>query len=252
MSDHDSRDDEALSALIDQSLPSEAAAELRARLEREPKLAARYEAMERANRAVREAYRGVVDEPLPERVLDLLRVPHAGDDRIVDLRARRRASPAWFPHALAAGIALAVGVGLGMAVSQRAGDDGPTRLLAATGTVPPGSPLHELLESAPSGAARLLDGAATAEARLTFKAEGGDWCREITVSTDAASNAALACRRAGAWRVELVGVAPAGGALYRPAAAGSPFQEAVDTLIDGEPLEPDAERALLASGWPSN
>jgi hypothetical protein len=84
---------------------------------------------------------------------------------------------------------------------------------------------------------------------LTFRAEDGDWCRELAVTTDAASSAALACRRSGAWRVELLGVEAAGGELYRPAGADSPFQEAVDGLIDGEPLEPDAERARLASGW---
>lgn len=248
---HPHDDDEALSALIDGTLPSEAAAALNERLAREPGLAARLAAMERANRAVRAAYRGVVDEPLPDRVLDLLRAPR--DGRIVDLRARRRrASPAWFPHALAAGIALAVGLGLGFGLSQRGGESGSAALLAGAGAVPPASPLHELLESAPSGVARPVDGAATAEARFTFRAQDGDWCRELAVTTESASHAALACRRGGAWRVELVGVAAAGGELYRPAGAESPFQEAVDALIDGEPLEPGAERALLANGWSSD
>jgi hypothetical protein len=246
-------DDEALSALLDGTLSSETAAALTARLEREPELAARFEAMERANRAVQAAYRDVVDEPLPERVLDLLRAPRAGDDRVVELRPRaRRSSPAWFPHALAAGIALAVGVGLGFGLSQRGGESGPAALLAAAGAVAPGSPLHDLLESAPSGVPRALDGGARAEARFTFRAEDGDWCRELAVTTDAASSAALACRRSGAWRVELLGIEAAGGELYRPAGADSPFQEAVDGLMDGEPLEPDAERALLASAWASD
>ena len=81
-------DDEALSALLDGSLPAEEAAALEKRLEREPQLAARFEAMQRADRAVRDAYRDVVDEPLPERVLDLLLAPR--DDRIVPLERRPR------------------------------------------------------------------------------------------------------------------------------------------------------------------
>ena len=102
----------------------------------------------------------------------------------------------------------------------------------------------------PSGEPRVLDSTSTAEARLTFRTIDGDWCRELAVSSTAASNSALACRRGGDWRIELLGVAPAGGELYRPAGGDAPFQEAVDALIDGEVLEPAAERALLESGWP--
>jgi hypothetical protein len=246
-------DDEALSALIDGTLPRDVAAELRARMEREPALAGRFAAMERANRAVHDAYRDVVEEPLPERVLELLRAPRTRADNVVALDARRsrRERPAWFPQAVAAGVALAVGLGLGFGFGQRAGD-ATASLLAATGAVVPRSPLHELLESVASGETRMLDDAATAEARFTFRTQSGDWCRELTISSTAASNAAVACRRGGAWRVELVAAAAGGGEVYRPAGAESPFQEAVDALIEGEPLEPDAERALLANGWPND
>jgi hypothetical protein len=69
------------------------------------------------------------------------------------------------------------------------------------------------------------------------------------VSSGAARNAAVACRRDGGWRVDLVGVEAAGGEVYRPAGGDSPLREAVDALIDGEPLEPVAERALVERGW---
>jgi len=252
MSEHTTRDDDALSALIDGALPSDEAAALRARMIREPALAARFAAMERANRAVGDAYRDVVDEPLPERVLELLRAPQARERNVVDLGARRqrRALPAWLPHAAAAGIALAIGLGLGFGLSQRGGD-APSGLLAATGPVARGSALHALLESVPSGERRELDGL-TAEARFTFRAQGGDWCRELAVSRGADRNAAVACRHDGGWRVDLVGVEAAGGEVYRPAGGDSPLRDAVDALIDGEPLEPDAERALVERGWASN
>jgi hypothetical protein len=253
MTEHTSSasDDDALSALIDGTLPRDETAALQARLEREPALAARLVAMERANRAVRDAYAQVVDEPLPDRVLELLRAPHAGADNVVALGARktRRALPAWFPQAAAAGIALAIGLGLGFGLGQRSGDSAAAGALAATGAVAPGSGLYDLLESAPSGDRRALDAGATAEARLTFKAVDGVWCRELTATSRAQSSVALACRRDDGWRLELVGVAAADGELYRPAGAESPFQEAVGALIDGAPLEPEAERALLANGW---
>src|SRR5262245_38032287 len=112
MTEPTSRDDDALSALIDGALSRDEAAALRARLEREPALAARLAAMQRANRAVHDAYHGVVDEPLPERVLDLLRAPQTRATNVVDLDARRarRALPAWLPQAAAAGVALAIGL----------------------------------------------------------------------------------------------------------------------------------------------
>jgi hypothetical protein len=244
-------DDDALSALIDGTLPRDETAALHARLEREPALAARLAAMERANRAVRDAYAQVVDEPLPEKVLELLRAPQARAANVVDLAThqRRRALPAWFPQAAAAGIALAIGLGLGFGLGQRSSDLPTANALAATGAVPAGSPLYELLESVPSGEPRVLDAAAMAEARLTFRAVDGDWCRELTATSAAQSSVALACRRDDGWRLELVGVAAADGELYRPAGAESPFQEAVGALIDGAPLEPEAERALLANGW---
>jgi len=121
-------------------------------------------------------------------------------------------------------------------------------LVAATGPVAPGSSLHALLESAPSGEAREVDGA-TAAARFTFRTQGGDWCRELAVSSGTSRNAAIACRRDGGWRVDLVGVEAAGGEVYRPAGGDEPLREAVDALIDGEPIERDAERALVARGW---
>ena len=243
-----SRDDEALSALIDGALPSDEAAALHARMLREPTLAARFAAMERANRAVGDAYRDVVDEPLPPRVLELLRAPQARDGNVVDLEARRgRRPPAWLPLAVAAGVALAIGLGLGFGFGQRS-DDTPGSLLAVMGSVARGSALHELLESTSSGAPREVDGA-TAEARYTFRTQDGEWCREFAVSSGASRNAAVACRRDGAWRVDLVGVEAAGGEVYRPAGGDAPLREAVDALIDGEPLERDAERALVARGW---
>ncbi len=65
-------DDEALSAFLDGELGADEAHRLRQRLARDPALAARLAVLEKANSTVREAYAPVVDERLPERLVDLL------------------------------------------------------------------------------------------------------------------------------------------------------------------------------------
>jgi anti-sigma factor RsiW len=93
-------DDAALSALLDDALPPEEAERLRARLAAEPALLARFEAIQLADTGVREAYAGVADEPLPQRVLDLLDAAEtaSGDDTdggtlSIIASNRRRATP---------------------------------------------------------------------------------------------------------------------------------------------------------------
>jgi anti-sigma factor RsiW len=149
MTEPTSRDDDALSALIDGVLPSDEAAALRARLE-QAALAARLAAMERANRAVRDAYRDVVDEPLPERVLDLLRAPRP---RRARRRPRGSPTPPRMPRGCASGRRRSRARDRAQARLRSRPARGQTPaagLLASTGPVAPTSALR-LLESAPSG-----------------------------------------------------------------------------------------------------
>ena len=267
-------DDAALSALLDDALPDDEAARLRERLAREPQLTARLAALEEANAAVRDAYSGVVDEPLPERVLELLAPAERSDD-VVALRGRRRRTPFALPPtardggspangarnlrpmALAASIALAVGLGLGALAASKWIASDPATALVAAGTVAPGTALHDLLETAPSAAPRALGGYGVAGAPLfTFAAVDGGYCRQIELTDSRTATTAVACRRDGDWRVELAAFAPrtpGPDGVYRPAArAPTAVDAAVDALIDGDPLSVEAESALLARGWSSD
>jgi hypothetical protein len=252
MNDPKYTDDELLSALLDGVLSPDEAAQLEHRLEREPKLLARFEALERANTVVRDAYAGVVDEPLPQKLLDLL---GAEKDNVVPLAARRSPEPRRSfvsPTALAASIALAIGVALGVALAPGRQAFDAIDLAAEGGAVAPGSALFEMLEGVPSAESRELSAGVTATPVVTFGTADGGYCREVDVASTAGTTQMLACRRDGAWRLahtSYVASAATDG-VFRPATGPSPaIDVAIDELIDGAPLDAAAERELIGSGW---
>jgi anti-sigma factor RsiW len=246
-------DDEALSALMDGALSDEEARSLRERLARDPALAARLTALERTEESVRDSYAGIVDEPLPGAVLDLLEgADHA--DNVVPLRTWPQPHIAWIPSAIAAGIALAVGLTIGVSLDTSIG--GLEDLdFAGGGAIAPASVLHEVLESVPSGETRGLAAELAATPRFTFKALDGGYCRQVGFSSAGRQAETLACRKQGVWHVGVVVFAaeespPAAGEVYRPASrAAGPLDAAVDALIDGSPLGAELESRVMESGW---
>jgi hypothetical protein len=257
-------DDEALSALLDDALPNEETERLRQRLAREPALAVRFAELERANAAVRDAYAEVAAEPLPAAVLELLAAERGAGEQdgarapnVVELAAHKQRSTARFfalPTAIAASIALAIGLSLGAWLGSRAIAPESAALVATAGRVEPGTGLYDVLQTVPSTATRPLGGDLAATPRLTFKTLAGDYCRHVDLSSARGTTATLACRRAGEWQLEMLTFGPPGSrgpeGVYRPA-SGTPsaLDSAIDELIDGTPLDADAENALIAGGW---
>jgi hypothetical protein len=251
-------DDEALSALLDGALTGSESERLLQRIAREPALAARFAELERADQAVRGAYRGIVDEPLPRDVVNLLaedRAESAGGKIAADVvpfaaRARPPRGPL-LPLAFAAGIALAVGIALGVLVAARTPTAGA--LIAGVGPVDRASALHDVLETQSSGTRSELGADLTAEPRLTFATVAGEYCRQIDLGGAHGVSTAIACRHGDAWQVEILsysGGAPNGDGVYRPAgAAPSAVDAAIDSLISGEPLGAAAERAAIDRAW---
>lgn len=266
--------DELLSAFIDGALSAPETERLRDRLAAEPHLAERLRVLEAANAKIKHRYDAILTEPIPGRLRALIdraevasvsaregdppaNAPSpARDSNVVGFRPPRRATIRWtLPFAAAAGIAFAIGLGLGVLLPREPGG-GEVTLAAAAGGVPAGSALHDLLESAPSAAARELVPGLSATPQLTFKALNGSYCRELELTSAQGRTDALACRDDGAWRLDVVSfeadAATHDDALFRPATeTRTPVDDAVDAAIDGPPLGPDEERALIARGWQS-
>lgn len=252
-------DDAALSAFIDGSLPAAEAEALRRRLEREPALAQRLEALSRVDALLGAVYGGVASEPLPQRVVDLLRVP---EDRqqpsnVVPLQRRPASRFATVPAAIAAGVALAVGFGLSFVLVPETRSPGSLAFVAESGLIEPDSPLYRVLQLQPSGESQPLASGLSATPRLSFRAVDGGYCRQLELAGTRGTTEALACRRDQAWQLELVSFRAAARSaddeLFRPASgdASPHIEDAIDALIDGPPLGRDAEGAAIAGGWRS-
>jgi hypothetical protein len=197
----------------------------------------------------------VVDEPLPAEVVALLR-PRGRSADVVAFEQPVKPPRGWVPSALAAGIALAVGLAIGVPLGQqRGGASAELGLAAAAGAIRPGDELYALLDSVPSGETRPLGRDISATPRLTFRTATGAYCRQIGVGGAIGSAEALACREDDTWTLRAAVFEPqtpaaSGAAVYRPASrAPDALDAAVNALIEGQPLDPEAEADLMASGW---
>jgi anti-sigma factor RsiW len=167
-----------------------------------------------------------------------------------------------FRFAFASGIALVAGIGLAISLLRHPDTTGDTlskfvqisqdRLIAR-------GPLRQLLETSPSGRAMQV----TAEesdktqlkAKLTFKNQTDDYCREFVIRRQAREGyAGIACRKNGQWRIAMQaammpqpnsgGIAPAGSSKAHQA-----VEAAVLAMIKGNSLGKDEEAAALRAGW---
>ena len=238
--------DQHLSAYIDGELSEELARALREALGHDADLADRLRALEQANQTFLSAHSEMVDEPIPEHLLDIIAdaPPLAEDaDNVIPLPARSPSTPAWIMP-LAACLVLAIGVGLGARLSPSSTQGTPDMIIA--GPVAQDSGLHQFLETVPSGQTQ-----DDLTAILSFASVDGGYCRELGTS----SSRSVACRAPdqARWTV-LASVADDAQTLdsaYIPASANPAraIEQVVDQLIVGIPLSAEAESKLLAGAW---
>lgn len=244
--------DDQIAAYVDGSLEGAEAADVAEAIERDPAVRDYADRVREANRLLREAF----DEPMAEPVSDKLREtilgPQAADqeDKVVDLTKVRTARKPWLGMALAASIALVIGISSTAVIFQ---NDGIQPQIAATGPVGTESPLHQVLEEQPSGAVS-PEGV---QVMLSFFDRDQRICREFEVMGDVPDvlEFGIACRTdQDGWNVEIVVTGPTtevGPDGYRP--AEGPGADALDAILDSlgaQPaLAPDAEAELLERGW---
>jgi negative regulator of sigma E activity len=246
-------DDELLSAWLDGEMTSDEADRLAERLANEPVLARRLDAMRAGDEAVRRVFATLDETPMPEAVLQRLQAAGDAPENVVPFPARGARRFLQLPVALAATVALAVGLVIGRGISP-ASQPVPGAGGLYANTIAAGSPLRDLLENGASGQAVSVGADASGEPILSFEDRRGDFCRQWRVDTPARSIQGVACRRGGGWQMEALayGAAAAAGAGYGQAAADVPaaVTAAVDGLIGAAgPLDADQEKRVISKGW---
>jgi hypothetical protein len=264
--------DETLMAYADGEVDETTRAIIEAAMRDDPQVSGRI-AQHRALRQVMQgAFSEVLNEPVPQRLLDAARGPSAARgpgaargptaalgpiaapaSNVVDLAAARSAAAShapkrlrgWRPAAMAA--SLLVGLALGYFAWH-----GATTLVST-------SPSGELLASA--GLAEALSNQLSADRApgrqattgLSFRAKTGDYCRTFSLNGSSASSG-LACREGSSWKIKVLAQSPdatANSSHFRPAASADvpAIRAAVEESIDGEPLDQAGEIAARQGGW---
>lgn len=244
--------DEELSALLDRELPPERMAELESRIASDPALQRRAENLHSLDMAFREAMSEPLREPVPERLIAAV-----GDARMARPAAARFRIGVWTLRLASAAIVLAIGVGVGsrLPLMESTGSGGAVTVAVL-----------ERLQTTPTGEQRSFeagDERIQVMPLLSFRSAGGEICRQYEQLSAAAgpgqSGVGIACTRGNGWRI--AGYWPdAGGAsagqgddVYRPA-SGQRDDRAdrfLGSIMQGAPLSPGEEAAMIESGWRS-
>jgi hypothetical protein len=243
--------DETLMAYADGEVDADTRRQIEAAMALDPTIAERV-ARHRALRTdLGAAFSGVLDEPLPSRLLDAASSSPASarTATVTDLSAARAAksggqktgSWAW-PQWMAIAASLLIGVLAGRSALQPA----QSEMFATTagGIVATGS-LSAALNDQLSGTSK----DSNVQVGLSFRSKDGDYCRSFA----AGSAAGFACHEGTEWRVHALNEVAAQGANGEYRMAGSELPPAVLTAIDGvmegEALDREQEQAARDRGW---
>ncbi len=245
--------DETLMAYADGELDAATRASIEAAMQEDPEMAKRVARHRALREAMQGAFSGVLEEPVPERLIAAARGQNSAPKGAVVLTlareaARRKTSlrSGWQPAAIAASLALGVGLGF-LAWQGRSGLIQP----GSGGGLVAKAALAEVLSTQLSDDRSPALVAATAH--LSFRAKSGEYCRTFSLTgTDASSG--LACREGNDWKIKALAESPRAatnsGNFRTAASADSPaIRAAVEASIDGEPLDHAGEIAARQAGW---
>lgn len=219
--------DETLMAFADGALPEAEAARVAAAIEADPALADRIALLREGRDALRGAFRGVLAEPVPARLVAAASAgapPAAGNDN---------RPPPWRLAAMAAAAGLVAGAFLGTMLPR---GEAPGGMLAA--------PVLAALDGGATGAPGAV------RITGTHVAEGGLVCRAFVAPEAGGAMLGLACREPEGWRLRAAVAHRAAEGAFSPAAGADPLiAEVLERLGAGPALGAEEEAAARRRGW---
>lgn len=231
-------DDDRLMALADGELDGDEAACLHAQIKADPDLAMRYALFTQTSDLVKEAVLAdpetAVSPDLEPRIRQMAAAMSPEAENVVPLR---RPAPRWQPMAVAASLALAVGLSAGLLLAPRAPETGPTRLSTA---------LQEQLGTLPSGADAALPDGRRVSVVASFTDGAGAFCREYeTVTEGGFGHVAVACRDGAGWFLRFAMATRPGDDGYAPASSLEALDAFYTATGASQPLSAEAELDYL-------
>jgi len=238
--------DETLMAYADDEVDADLRRQIEAAMALDPSIAERIAKHRSLRVDLGAAFDGVLDEPVPDR---LLQTAAGSPATVTDLNAARAAKQrashprrwSWVEWTSIAA-SLVIGILAGRTALQPSQSD----LFATTadGIVARGE-----LSAALTDQVGDADKDAQIRIGLTFRATSGEYCRTFAT----ASAAGFACREPKEWKVRAMseGAADAKGGEYRMAGTEMPpaILAAVEQNMTGEALDREQEQAARARDW---
>lgn len=258
--------DEVLMAYADGELDTKGRAEVESAMAVDPQIARRVAEHEALRATLRSTYDAVLNEPIPHRLVAAAvrgrgasdnpreagspagTVGQGADDRgvVVPLRPRGTRTPA-VPYWGAIAASFVVGAlvwhfgtewSSGAPVVERNGQ------LLASGTLARALSSQLVVDQKTPSSVQI---------GITFRSKSGSYCRTFQLQGDG-TLAGLACREQDMWRLDVLarGERPQPGQPeFRPAGSALPpaIADAVDRVIEGDPLDAQAESRARSNRW---
>jgi hypothetical protein len=239
--------DEQISAFLDGELEAADMDALAKDMETSAELAARVERLGAATQMFVAASGEIDRHPMSAGLQGFLaRADEASN--VVPFRRKGVTAFIMEHRAIAACLVCAVAA---LAALPQLGADNDNMLPDAGGIIAQTSPLHRMLEDGGSGRVVSIADGVTATPRLTFASADGGYCRQFEIDSASGEISAVACRDKAGWHAEMAVYGAPDGAGYTTASGDTDrtLDAFIDKLISGDPLDADAEKALIARDW---
>jgi hypothetical protein len=230
---------ETLMAYADGELDAETRRAIEAEMAADPEVAQEVERHRAMRTEVGGAFAGVLDEPVPDRLL------RAAKKSATSTGAQPRRQWSW-PEWTSIAASLLIGILAGRALLPPDSESGLV-VAESDGRVVAGGALAQALSEQLSS----QDGTEI-DIGLTFRTKSGEYCR--TFGARAANPVVgFACRDAQTWRIDMLSTAPRAesGGGYRMASTQlpAPIVQAIGQRMQGEALDADEEAIVRQRSW---
>jgi len=231
---------ETLMAYADGELDAETRRAIEAEMAVDPEVAQEIERHRAMRAEVGGAFAGVLDEPVPDR---LLRAAKKTAPQAAQPPRRQWSWPEWTSIAAS----LVIGVIAGRAILQSPGSQDDIIATGIDGRIVAGGRLAQALSEQLSS-----EDDARVDIGLTFRSKSGEYCRTFgtRVGMDVVG---FACREAGVWRIDILSTTKPteSGGDYRMASTQlpAPIVQAIAERMQGEALDADEEALARRRSW---